>query len=170
MINQFNTLCFWIVSEIVVRVRIEERKLLIQKVVDVTHFLVHLRDYFGAKALYTALCHPAVSRMEKVLFCFFVWFFCLVFLFCFFVWFFCFCFCFCFCVYLLFVFICYLLFVLLFYLFVLFFSSFVSFFFYSFVSLSFLIFLFRHFRIDKRNKKKNHKIASFTFYGFFKWC
>jgi len=67
LIEHFNRLSFWVVSEIVVRVRMTERVAVIEKIIRIANLLIHLQNYLGAKALHSGLYHPSITRMEKTM-------------------------------------------------------------------------------------------------------
>jgi hypothetical protein len=73
--QHFNRLAYWVVSEIVIRVRKSERVSLLEKFINIASLSLHINNFFGAKALFTGIVHPAVSRMTSVLIFHLVFFF-----------------------------------------------------------------------------------------------
>ena len=43
--------------------------LVLEKVINLSHYSLHLKNYFGAKAFHTAIAHPAVSRLSHTFEC-----------------------------------------------------------------------------------------------------
>mmetsp|Transcript_5148 Transcript_5148/g.7719 ORF Transcript_5148/g.7719 Transcript_5148/m.7719 type:complete len:413 (-) Transcript_5148:28-1266(-) len=65
LVDHFNNIAHWVTASIVTCVKMEDRKNVIIKVIEVMNLCLGLRNYLAVKALCSALRHTCVARMKK---------------------------------------------------------------------------------------------------------